>query len=298
MTEFKRLHPLKADGTADTTVDLIPDVTEDNIYDSTLSYKIPMQPRLDAGTGITLTPDNGTHHEVISINTTAMFNAIKESIRNAIYPVGSIYVSVNPDVNPGTTIGGTWTRIRDAVLYAPSESSTEVLGTAYGSGELPVISHSHTLAVNSTQVYSGNTTLYTSETVWEDAAKALMKASTTSQEWTAIVRNTHGTDSKTAVAKTISGNLQSFSIYNSSVRAVTPTVNNDLLKETTNGYLTGELAVYQPYHEANKNIIYIDSTHQHKIDLSKVTVAETGTNEKDPMKYIKHIAVAIWKRTA
>lgn len=47
-------------------------------------------------------------------------NNIKEAI-DAIYPVGSIYMSIN-DVNPGTLFGGTWEQIKDRFLLGCGDS--------------------------------------------------------------------------------------------------------------------------------------------------------------------------------
>jgi hypothetical protein len=65
---------------------------------------------------------------------------------NLIYPVGSIYMSVN-STNPNTLFGGTWQRIQDRFLLA--SGSTYANGTTGGNA-----THSHT---NPSTSYSGNT---------------------------------------------------------------------------------------------------------------------------------------------
>lgn len=71
---------------------------------------------------------------------------------NTIYPVGSIYMSVN-NVNPNTLFGGTWERIQDRFLLAAG--NTYGAGTTGGESshtlglnEIP--SHNHTGSTNST----------------------------------------------------------------------------------------------------------------------------------------------------
>ena len=58
----------------------------------------------------------------------------------AMYPVGSIYLSVN-NVNPGTIFGGTWEQIQDRFLLAAGSTYT---GGATGGAA----SHTHTSAAH------------------------------------------------------------------------------------------------------------------------------------------------------
>ena len=62
------------------------------------------------------------------------------SILDFIYPVGSIYMSVNA-ANPGELIGGTWERIKDRFLL--SAGDTYAAGNTGGSADSIVVSHSH-----------------------------------------------------------------------------------------------------------------------------------------------------------
>lgn len=79
-----------------------------------------------------------------------------------IYPVGSIYLSVN-ETDPGTLFGGTWQRIKDTFLLAAGDSYAA--GTKGGEAthtltvdEMP--SHNHNLKGASTAVsdYFGGST--------------------------------------------------------------------------------------------------------------------------------------------
>ena len=91
-------------------------------------------------------------------------HAVNEAIANkweTIYPVGSIYMSVN-NVNPSTVFGGTWTQIKDKFLLACGDTYNN--GATGGSAtntlavnQLPSHTHtydkatataSHTLTVN------------------------------------------------------------------------------------------------------------------------------------------------------
>ncbi|MGM0284899.1 MULTISPECIES: phage baseplate protein [unclassified Enterococcus] len=52
-------------------------------------------------------------------------DGLKEELIEMIYPVGSIYISVN-QTNPGTFIGGTWERFAEGkTLFGASSSDTD-----------------------------------------------------------------------------------------------------------------------------------------------------------------------------
>ena len=72
----------------------------------------------------------------------------KSSLTDAIYPIGSIYMSVN-DVEPSILFGGTWEKIKDKFLLA--SGNTHTTGSSGGEeqhtltiAELPT--HTHTLS--------------------------------------------------------------------------------------------------------------------------------------------------------
>lgn len=83
-------------------------------------------------------------------------------IINLIYPIGSIYMSVN-DISPTTFLGGTWERIKDKFLLSAGDSysagstggeASHILTTS----ELP--SHNHTATSNSTGSHSHTNSMY------------------------------------------------------------------------------------------------------------------------------------------
>lgn len=70
-----------------------------------------------------------------------------------IYPVGSIYMSVN-SVNPSTLFGGTWEQIQDKFLLA--SGTTYVNGSTGGSADAVVVSHNHTQKEHNHDLGGGN----------------------------------------------------------------------------------------------------------------------------------------------
>ncbi|EAX70517.1 tail fiber protein, putative [Trichomonas vaginalis G3] len=76
-------------------------------------------------------------------------NVLKQNLPNLIYPVGSLYVSMN-STRPEVVLGfGTWTQIVDRFLYC-ANSSKETGGSKTISGEnLPA--HSHYIDLSTSQ---------------------------------------------------------------------------------------------------------------------------------------------------
>lgn len=77
-----------------------------------------------------------------TVNTVDTWSSAK--IRDFIYPVGSIYLSVN-NVNPSTIFGGTWEQIQDTFLLAAG--STYTAGDTGGNIEHTHTTGDHTLTV-------------------------------------------------------------------------------------------------------------------------------------------------------
>lgn len=64
-----------------------------------------------------------------------------------IYPIGSVYISVNSSFNPNTAFGGTWVRIQDRFLLASGSSYTN--GNMGGEA-------THTLTINEMPSHNHN----------------------------------------------------------------------------------------------------------------------------------------------
>lgn len=67
---------------------------------------------------------------------------------SSVYPVGSIYMSVN-STDPSTLFGGSWERIQDRFLLCAGNSYDA--GTTGGSAQATLPSHTHTLGSNDYQ---------------------------------------------------------------------------------------------------------------------------------------------------
>lgn len=137
--------------------------------DGTLS-DIPLQAEVanklgTSNIGSSNTPFYLSGGSPVACNETLKSNS---QIVNLIYPVGSIYMSVN-STNPGTLFGGTWEKLKDRFLLGAGD--TYSLGATGGEAnhtlttdEMPSHSHSastssngsHTHSVYSTDTWSNN----------------------------------------------------------------------------------------------------------------------------------------------
>ncbi len=66
-------------------------------------------------------------------------NNIETNFLNRVYPIGSLYISIN-NTNPATTLGGTWTRLKKVFPFAADDEDYP-LGTTGGE-------ETHTLTIN------------------------------------------------------------------------------------------------------------------------------------------------------
>lgn len=73
-------------------------------------------------------------------------NSNNDSIVDMIYPVGSIYMSMN-DTSPETLFGGVWEQIQDTFLLASGLSYSA--GSTGGSADSVVVSHTHAQTAHS-----------------------------------------------------------------------------------------------------------------------------------------------------
>lgn len=69
---------------------------------------------------------------------------------SSVYPIGSIYMSVN-STDPSTLFGGSWERIQDRFLLA--SGSNYGAGTTGGSAKATLPSHTHTLGSGGYQMW-------------------------------------------------------------------------------------------------------------------------------------------------
>ncbi|EAX85412.1 hypothetical protein TVAG_156290 [Trichomonas vaginalis G3] len=116
---------------------------DDITLNTTLPSKAPTMPPATSLVDTLTSNDNSIMHLRQELN------VLKQILPNLIYPVGSIYVSMN-STRPEVVLGfGTWTQIVDRFLYC-ANSSKETGGSKTISGEnLPA--HSHYIDLSTSQ---------------------------------------------------------------------------------------------------------------------------------------------------
>lgn len=102
-------------------------------------------------TGTPLAPTASAGTNTTQLSTTAFVTAAIAAAKEALYPVGSIYVNAGVTTNPGTLLGfGTWVAFgagRVMVGLNGSDSSFDTLEETGGSKDAVVVSHTHTATV-------------------------------------------------------------------------------------------------------------------------------------------------------
>ena len=102
------------------------------------------------------------------------WNELVNSIKSAMYPVGSVYITYN-NVNPGTFLGGTWERFGQGRTLVGegtgNDGSTSMTFTANASGGS--YSHSHIYGIKVNEYYSSNVNIRVRKPdgSWQDGTK-------------------------------------------------------------------------------------------------------------------------------
>lgn len=102
------------------------------------------------------------------------WNKLVNSIKSAMYPVGSVYITYN-NVNPGTFLGGTWERFGQGRTLVGegtgNDGSTSMSFTANASGGS--YSHSHIYGIKVNEYYGSNANIRVRKPdgSWQDGAK-------------------------------------------------------------------------------------------------------------------------------
>jgi hypothetical protein len=112
-------------------------------------------PVLPTGTtGVTQTATDDT----TKLATTAFVQDVAAAVKEALFPVGSIYVNAGVTTNPGTLLGfGTWTAFgagRVMVGLNGSDSLFDALEETGGSKDSIAVSHTHTASTASAGLHA------------------------------------------------------------------------------------------------------------------------------------------------
>lgn len=96
-----------------------------------------------------------------------------EYILNLVYPVGSIYMSVN-STSPATLFGGTWTQLTNTFLYASTTADTDATTATAGSKDAVVVEHTHNFNQSFGNHYNGGGIQKINRTTWvEDNSSSI-----------------------------------------------------------------------------------------------------------------------------
>jgi hypothetical protein len=115
-------------------------------------------------TGTTAVTQTATD-DTTKLATTAFVQDVAAAVKEALFPVGSIYTNATNSTNPGTLLGfGTWTAFGAGRVPVGFDAADPLFDTAEetgGSKNAIVVSHTHTGSTNTTGAHT-----HTTEAVW------------------------------------------------------------------------------------------------------------------------------------
>lgn len=113
-------------------------------------------------TGTPAAPTASASTNTTQLATTAFVQSVATAVKEALFPVGSIYTNATNSTNPGTLLGfGTWTAFGAGRVMVGFNASNTLFDTAEetgGSADAITVSHTHTATVTDSG-HTHNTTI-------------------------------------------------------------------------------------------------------------------------------------------
>ena len=227
-------------------------------------------------------------------------------VGNLVYPVGSIYMSVN-SASPATIFGGTWVQLKDQFLLA--SGAKYAAGTTGGSADAIIPSHTHSITASSTSAgahthtTSGTAASAGAHTHTVSGTGASAGAHTHSLSGTAASAGAHthgmgnvwssGTGEKSAYMQTSKCALTTRNT--ASAGAHTHTVSGTAASAGAHTHtVSGTAASGGAHTHTTSGTAASAGAHSHTVTATAASTGETATGKNMP----PYLAVYVWKRTA
>lgn len=229
-----------------------------------------------------------------------------KTIGQLVYPVGSIYISVN-NVNPGTIFGGTWQQVKDRFILAAGDAYK---GRATGgSADAVIPTHTHTITASSgsagahTHTTSGTAASGGAHTHTVSGTGASAGAHTHSVSGTAASAGAHthsmnklwSNGSGSSSAYTMSSNRTLTTRNTASAGAHTHSVSGTAASAGAHTHtVSGTAASGGAHTHTTSGTAASAGAHTHTVTATAANTGVDGVGKNMP----PYLAVYMWKRTA
>lgn len=229
-----------------------------------------------------------------------------KTVGNLVYPVGSIYMSVN-SASPATIFGGTWVQLKDQFLLAAG--AKYAAGSTGGSADSVVPAHTHTITASSASAGAHtHTTSGTAasggahtHTISGTGASAGAHTHTVSGTAASAGAHTHGmgnlwsSGSGSSSAYTMTGSRTLTTRNTTSAGAHTHTVSGTAASAGAHTHtVSGTAASGGAHTHTTSGTAASAGAHTHTVTA---TAASTGVDAAGKNMH-PYLAVYVWKRTA